>query len=129
MKRIALFTALFLLLVNTSFSYDTKGKFGMGIRMWGTPVLRFSTMKLGVNNFLSIEPSVGFDQFKLTDETEVEVYDPVTGLFTYKDVTLKERYNHYIFSAMFDMKPIRKEKSNFILKAGLGYWAAKSNDD
>ncbi len=129
MKRIVLFTSIVLLLITTSFSYDTKGKFGMGIRMWGTPLLLFSCMKIGVNNFLTIEPSVGFNQFKLTDDTEVEVYDPLTGLYSYKDVTLKQKYNTYIFSALFDMKPVRKDKSNFIVKAGLGYWCAKSFDD
>ncbi len=64
-RKIIISVAALAMLVSSVSAYDTKGKFGMGIKIWGTPVLLFSNMKIGVSNGFSLEPSVGFHQLKL----------------------------------------------------------------
>ncbi len=109
--------ALVFCFFSQSHAYDTKGKFGMGIRMYGTPLILFSTMKINVANSLGLEPSVGFSQLKIKD-----TYETSDG----KDVSLTNKYNVIIASNVFDIKPIRREKSNFVLRVGAAFWRAKS---
>ncbi len=98
-------------------AYDTKGKFGMGIRMWGTPLILFSCMKINVANSFGLEPSVGFNQYKIK-----ESYETADG----SDVLLTTKYNVLILANVFDIKPIRRERSNLVLRAGVAFWRAKS---
>lgn len=120
----------FALLISSSVSaYDTGGKFGMGIRMTGTPVILFSNMKIGLNNFLTLEPSVGFNQIKLKWKDSVAVYDHVKEELDTTIFDLTDRYNMFIASLVADMKPLRFEKSNFVIKAGGMYWRGALHDE
>jgi hypothetical protein len=126
MRRIALVTAVSLLFINTSFSYDTKGKFGMGIKMVGTPLVLFSNMKIGITNLFGLEPSIGFHQFTMRRTDSIAVYDPITGVYIgMEEYENSMKYNIFIVSNMFDFKVIRTEKSNFIIRPGVGYYLAK----
>lgn len=93
----------------------------MGISIWGTPLFLLSNMKIGVSNTLGLEPSVDFHQFKIKDSYEKFDYD------TYKYITAEQeyRYNLLYLSNIFDIKAIRKERSNFVIRLGVGYWRAK----
>lgn len=106
-------------------AYDTKGKFGMGIKIWGTPVLLFSNMKIGVSNGFGLEPSVGFHQLKL--KQTISNYDEYD--YDYSDTEIETKYNVFMVSNIFDFKVIRKERSNFLLRAGAGYWRAMLKEE
>lgn len=95
MKKLAL-----LGIIVFSFSlgaYDTAGKFGMGLRFWGSPIITFSNVQIGVNNYLSLEPSVGFYNISFDDYGSS---------------------NLFAVSLITNFKPIRKERSNLLLKLG-----------
>jgi hypothetical protein len=104
-------------IVSTAFAYDTQGKFGMGIRMWGTPVILFSSMKIGASNLVGLEPSIGFNRIKTVYETEQ--YDPFTDEYVLSEESIS--YNILNFSGMIDLKPVRAEKSNLVVRMGLDY--------
>jgi hypothetical protein len=104
-------------IVSTAFAYDTQGKFGMGIRMWGTPVILFSSMKIGASNLVGLEPSIGFNRIKTVYETEQ--YDPFTDEYVLSEESIS--YNILNFSGMIDLKPVRAEKSNLVVRMGLHY--------
>lgn len=106
-------------------AYDTQGKFGMGIRMTGTPVILFSNMKIGLTNFLTLEPSIGFSQFKLA-RTDTVFGSMGTVEQTFK---LEDKYNAFIGSAVADLKPLRFERSNLVIKVGGTYWRASALDE
>jgi hypothetical protein len=86
-------------------------------------------MKIGITNSLGIEPSVGFHQLKLTYTNPSSEWDPTYG--TYIETENKEeiRYNVFLVSNMFDIKPIRREKSNFLIRLGAGYWRAMVSEE
>jgi hypothetical protein len=77
-------------------AYNTAGKFGMGVRFWGSPIITFSNVQIGVSNYVSLEPSIGF--YKISEEY----------------------YSSDFFAAsmLANFKPIRKERSNLLLKLG-----------
>jgi hypothetical protein len=115
-------TTLFMLFSSVS-AYDTKGKFGMGIKIWGTPVILFSNMKIGVSNGFGLEPSVGFHQLKLK-QTIID-YDP----YGYEETEIETKFNVFMVSNIFDFKIIRKDRSNFLLRAGAGYARAMTKEE
>lgn len=111
-------------------AYDTQGKFGMGVRVWGTPLLLFSNMKIGLTNYLGIEPSAGFHQLKLSyTPTTEEVWDPVLNDYIVPESKEEVKYNVLMFSNIFDIKPILREKSNFVIRLGAGYYRAKASEE
>jgi hypothetical protein len=112
-------------IVSTTFAYDTQGKFGMGIRMWGTPVILFSSMKIGASNLVGLEPSIGFNRIKQVYETEQ--YDPVSGDYITAEESVS--YNVLNFSGMIDLKPVRAEKSNLVVRMGLNYLYGGISED
>ena len=77
-------------------AYDTSGKFGMGIRFWGSPIISFSTMQIGVSEYVSLEPSIGF--YNISED--------------YGSGSL------FAGALLANFKPVRKERSNLLLKAG-----------
>jgi len=87
-------------------AYDTSGKFGMGVRFWGSPIITFSNVQIGVSNYVSLEPSVGF--YKISDDY----------------------YSSDFFAAslLANFKPIRKARSNLLLKLG-GLFLGGSGSD
>ncbi len=95
MKKLAL---LSIVVSSLSLSaYDTAGKFGMGVRFWGSPIITFSNVQIGVNNYLSLEPSIGFYNISYDDYGS----------------------SHLVAASMLaNFKPIRKERSNLLLKLG-----------
>lgn len=115
LKRIVVAVCMVSCAVSTLFAYDTQGKFGMGIRMWGTPVILFSSMKIGASNLLGVEPSIGFDRLKVV--YEVEQYDPITGGYVTAEESIA--YNVFDFNGILDIKPVRAERSNLVVRAGL----------
>lgn len=110
----------------TAFAYDTKGKFGMGIKIWGTPVITFSSMKIGIDNFLTLEPSLGY--YRTTEEHEVTDYTYVNGV--YKEVTTTNKYMDDFLNVtlLADLKPLRYEKSNLCVRAGTSYMYLSSHN-
>ncbi|HEX3020398.1 MAG TPA: hypothetical protein VHP36_08840 [Chitinispirillaceae bacterium] len=124
--RKVLLSVITLIAVFSSVSaYDTKGKFGMGIRIWGTPILLFSDMKIGLSNVVGLEPSVGFHQLKLKQSVDEIVDDEMD----YIETEIETKYNVFMISNMFEFKIIRKERSNFLLKTGVGFWRATLNEE
>ena len=103
-------------------AYDTKGKFGMGIRCYGAPIIMFSTMKIGVSNAVSLEPSIGY--YRYSSEYSYTDID-----YLGNDVLVTEKFTNslYDMSIMLDMKPLRYEKSNFIVKTGASYVSVTSS--
>ncbi len=82
-------------------AYDTAGKFGMGVRFWGSPIITFSNVQIGVSNSVSLEPSVGF--------YNIEYDDSYYG---------SSSSSLFATSFLANFKPIRKERSNLLLKLG-----------
>ena len=81
-------------------AYDTSGKFGMGIRFWGSPIITFSSIKYSLNNLFEIEPSVGYYKWSYD-------YD------TY------EYSNDLLFISLINnIKVLRASRSNLMLKIG-----------
>jgi hypothetical protein len=113
-------------IVGSTFGYDTKGKFGMGIKIWGTPIITFSTMKIGVNNFLTLEPSLGY--YRATEEREVPDYTYVTCNYTEYTTTNKYMDDFLNVSLLGDFKPLRYEKSNLCIRAGTNYTYISSHN-
>ncbi len=130
MKRVIFILIFSLSLINSSFSYDTKGKFGMGIKMIGTPLILFSNLKIGITNLFGIEPSVGYHQFTFRRTDSREEYESNSGNYNMVEYENKMKYSIFIISNMFDFKVRRTEKSNFILRPGIGYYhAVEKNED
>ena len=86
--------------VSSAGAFDTAGKFGMGLRFWGTPIIAFSSMKIGVTNRLGLEPSVGYYMWK----NEYGDYESSNSML--------------LLSLTGDMKTIRAGRSNFMVKLG-----------
>jgi len=105
-------------------AYDTQGKFGMGISMCGTPVILFSTMNYGISNSIGISPSVGFHQFSTSYSYTSSEYNSSTGDYEDVKVTSKQKYRLLLASAMLDLKPVQRERSNFLLRVGPSFWRA-----
>ena len=122
LRRTSLFAVAVLLINASVHAYDTQGKFGMGINLMGTPVLLFSTMKIGVTNSFGLEPSVGFHQFSVTETYPDQVYQ--NGDYVETDVTKKSKYNLLMLSGMCDFKPVQRERSNFLVRGGVSFWRA-----
>jgi hypothetical protein len=93
MKKFLLFGTLVLCL-NVA-AYDTGGRFGMGIRFWGTPLITFADVKIDVNNAIGFEPSIGF----------YNIGDGGSSSF-------------FITSLLMDIKPVRAERANLLFKFG-----------
>lgn len=121
LKTITLISVFCGILLSSATAYDTKGKFGMGINMQGTPLILFSTLKYGLTNYVGIEPSVGFHQMKISYTSYYTEYDPISGDYIEEVYEDKIKYNLLILSSMFDIKPIQKDRSNFLLRLGGGY--------
>jgi hypothetical protein len=58
-----------------------------------------------------------FNRIKVVYETEI--YDDMTGNYIPSEENIS--YNVFNFSGMLDIKPVRAEKSNLVLRAGLNY--------
>ena len=105
MKKLALLsTVVFSLSVS---AYNTGGKFGMGVRFWGSPIITFSNIKYGLNNYIDIEPSFGYYSVGY----DYGYYDASSNLF--------------FVSLLTNIKPIRTERSNLLIKLG-GLYARNS---
>lgn len=114
----AAFVCFLTALFTSSFSYDTQGKFGLGVKIWGSPVITLSTIKLGLTNSIGMEPSIGY--YKIGSKTvDDSAYDYVNDrIYTRK---VKETESMFILSNTLELKPIRSEKSNFIIKGGASW--------
>lgn len=87
-------------MVTSAIAFDSGGKFGMGIRFWGTPIITFSTIKFGISNQIGLEPSLGYYNWK--DK--------------YADT---ERSNSMmVLSVIFDINAIKAPRSNFMIRLG-----------
>jgi hypothetical protein len=65
----------------------------------------------------SKEPSVGFDRLKAV--YEVENYDPISGEYVTSEESIA--YNVFDVNGILDIKPVRAERSNLVVRAGLNY--------
>ena len=104
-KRMFLLGALLCVFVPSAKAFNTAGKFGMGIRFWGTPLITFSTVKLDITNIIGFEPFIGYYQTKTNYE--------------YGDYKITAN----IYSLTANLNFIRCERSNFFVKFGGGYAA------
>jgi len=100
MRWILGFCIVFCLLASNSSAFDTAGKFGMGIRLWGTPIITFSNMTIGVSNLVGLEPSMGF--YKWTDKSDS--YESSNSML--------------ILSLISNVKAVRADRSNLVIKLG-----------
>jgi hypothetical protein len=105
MKKLALLS-MFVLCLNVH-AYDTAGKFGMGVRFWGTPLITFTNIKYGLNNNIDLEPSFGYYRVGY----DYEYYTASSNLF--------------FVSLLTNIKPIRTKRSNLLIKLG-GLYARNS---
>jgi hypothetical protein len=93
-------------------AYDTAGKFGMGVRFWGSPIITFSTVKYGISNLIEIEPSIGYYTTKSEDEF---------------DGGFRDSEENILFAVLLtNFKPIKTERSNLLIKFG-GLYARNSH--
>lgn len=92
-------------------AYDTGGKFGIGVRFWGSPIITFSNIKYGISDLIEVEPSIGY----YTTKSERD-YDG--GYYNSKDNIL-----FAVFLTNF--KPIRTDRANLLIKFG-GLYARNS---
>ena len=81
-------------------AYETAGKFGMGVKFWGSPIITFSNVKYGISDIIGIEPSIGY--YNLTREYDTNEYSD--------DI--------FFISLICNFKPIRANRSNLIIKLG-----------
>jgi hypothetical protein len=93
-------------------AYNTAGKFGMGIRFWGSPIITFSDVKYGINNLIEIEPSIGYFATKNDAEYDYSSYNSKDNLF--------------LALLLTNFKPIRTERANLLIKFG-GLYAKNSS--
>ncbi len=96
MKKFLLLS-IFVLCLNVS-AYDTGGRFGMGVRFWGTPLITFADVKVDVSNVIEFEPSIGYYNI---DYGEGAGYDHLL-----------------ITSLLMNIKPVRAERANLLFKLG-----------
>lgn len=122
-KSIYAVAFLFIFSISAS-AYDTQGRFGMGISMCGTPVILYSTMNYGITNSIGISPSVGFHQFSVSHSYTTSMYNNDIGTSAKTKITSKQKYRLLLASAMLDLKPMRRERSNFLLRVGPSFWRA-----
>jgi hypothetical protein len=103
MVRMVMVAILLCVLATSAIAYNSAGKFGMGIRFWGTPVITFSTLKFGISEQIGLEPSLGY--------------------YTWKDEYMdSERSNSMLLlSAIVDINAIKAPRGNFMLRLGLIY--------
>ena len=107
--RIFIFVFLFCALVTNASAFDTAGKFGMGVRFWGTPIITFSNIKFGVNNQFGLEPSLGYHSWTSSSNGS------------------ESTNNIMLFSVVADFNAIKAARSNFLLRFGGIYSKAKSS--
>ncbi len=88
-------------------AYDTAGKFGMGVRFWGSPIITFSDIKYGITNIIEIEPSLG--------------YYSTTSSYEYSS----SKNNLFFAALLTNIKPIRTDRANLLIKIG-GLYAKNS---
>ena len=93
-------------------AYDTSGKFGMGVRFWGSPIITFSTLKYGLSDLTEIEPFLGYYSTK-----EDEEFDE--GFYNSKD-------NILFAGLLTNFKVVKTERSNLLIKFG-GLYARNSH--
>ena len=111
--RIFLAGALLCALVSNAHAFDTAGKFGMGFRFLGTPVVAFTNMKIGLVNAFGLEPSAGYYTWK--DEYKGPYYSS------------ESTNSMLIFSLMGDINAIKAKRSNLVLKLGAAYASTRSH--
>jgi hypothetical protein len=122
-KKIMVLSAI-ALFVSQSMAYDTQGKFGMGIKIWGTPVILLSTMKIGLTNTVGIEPSIGYYDIG-TKTVDDSGFNGLTGE-TMK-ITEKIHSSFFLLSNTFEFKPVRTARSNLIIRAGASWGIVSSS--
>jgi hypothetical protein len=93
-------------------AYDTAGKFGIGIRFWGSPVITFTNIKYGISNLIEVEPSAGY----YTTKSERDYYE---GFSNSKD-------NTFFALLVTNFKLIRTDRANLLIKFG-GLYARNSS--
>jgi len=99
--RIAVLGIFFCILVSNANAFDTAGKFGMGIRCWGIPIITFSNIKFGVSNQFELEPSVGYYKWKNSYGADSESANSTL-----------------LFSVIGDINAVKAARSNFQIKLG-----------
>lgn len=109
MVRILAVGVLSCVFISNAGAFDTAGKFGMGLRFWGTPIITFSNMKIGLTNTLQLEPSMGYHSW-IQDYGENE----------YSNSLL-------IFSLIGDINAVRADRSNFVVKIGGAFGKTSSS--
>ncbi len=103
MSRILVAGVLFCALVTNAGAVKTAGKFGMGVRFWGTPVVALSNMKVGMTDFFGLEPSLGYHTWK------------------YKHGDSEDTGSAFVLFLIGDIKPIQTKRSNLVIKLGGAY--------
>jgi len=102
--RLSRFFVLLILLcvvVSNANAFDTAGKFGMGVRFWGTPIITFSNVRFGISNQIGFEPSIGYHTWKNKYDSDSE-----------------SSTNLLLFSTILNLNTIKAERSNFHIKFG-----------
>jgi opacity protein-like surface antigen len=100
-------------------AYDTDGKFGMGIKIWGTPVITFSTMKLSMNSSVDFEPGIGYYQFKSKNTYTETIYSG--GTQSEAEQTYMSTNSILMLSGLFNCKAIKEERANLLVRLGGAY--------
>lgn len=116
--RILVAAGLLCALVGYADAFDTAGKLGMGFRFWGTPIITFSSMKVGVTNRFGLEPSAGYYGWK----DKYTFTDPFSGS-TY---TTESTSSMLLMSLVTDIKAILAERSNFVVRLGGAYASVRT---
>ncbi len=108
--RIIVFAVLLCAIISNASAFDTSGKFGMGIRFWGTPIITFSNMKFGLSDKMGLEPSFGYYSWK---DDYGDGYESSNSIF--------------LISVVGDINAVKAVRSNFMIKLGGAYAKMKSS--
>jgi hypothetical protein len=93
------------ILVDSAYSVDLKGKFGIGPRWWGAPLVALGTTRYGLTSKFSVEPFAGY--YKWTDEHEYS-----------SGSTRKDKYSMLLFAALGNYSVASNAKGNVYIRAG-----------
>jgi len=104
MLRIAALLVFLCILISNANAFDTAGKFGMGIRCWGIPIITFSNMKFGISNQFELEPSLGYYKWK--------------NKWVYGGGSDESTNSTLLFSATGNINAVKAARSNFQIKLG-----------
>jgi hypothetical protein len=108
---------LVVIAVSSSSGMDMNGKFGMGIRVVGSPIITFSAIRIGTSSNLSLEPGIGYYQYRTSSEYESGVDlngQPIMGTDKYTN-------SLFLISNLFNITVVKRERSNLLIRLGGSY--------